>query len=182
MVNNGDMSMQITFTGRLALLAAVVLLGAPLPAAAHITLENREVKAGATVKFVLRVPHGCAGSATTAVRIAVPVGLAGVKPQPKPGWTLAATATDEQHTGAVNGHESHGAAVKEIAWTGGKLEDAHYDEFAFRASVSRDAPATIYVPIVQECETGVDRWIEVPAAGASSDSLKFPAPSVRVQP
>ncbi len=165
-----------------AAVAAATILAAAVPATAHITLETREVKAGATVKFVLRVPHGCSGSATTAVRLAIPDWLSAVKPQPKPGWELSVVAASDEHTGSTGGHESHGDPVKEIAWTGGNLPDAYYDEFVFRAAVSRDAPEVAYVPIVQECEAGTDRWIEIPAQGGSTGNLKHPAPSVRVEP
>lgn len=158
-----------------------------LPAHAHITFENKEVKAGTTVKFVLRVPHGCAGSPTTAVRIALPEELTEAKPQPKPGWTLDITRVEAQGDGSgETGHDAHGGhddtVIKEIAWSGGKLEDAHYDEFVFRAKVAEDiAVAAIFVPIVQECESDVERWIEIPPAGASSDDLKFPAPSIKIR-
>ncbi len=155
------------------------------PAQAHITFENKEVKAGSTVKFVLRIPHGCAGSPTTAVRIALPEELTDAKPQPKPGWTLDVTRVKaEADSSGENVHAAHGgdhAVIKEIAWSGGKLEDAYYDEFVFRAKVAQDvAAATIFVPVVQECEIGVERWIEIPPAGGSSDDLKFPAPSIRI--
>lgn len=173
--------MKISKHGLLSVLALAGLATA-FPAAAHITLENKEAAAGTTVKFVLRVGHGCAGSPTTAVRVSIPEGLSNAKPRPKPGWELAVVTNDE-HTGtAGGGHDHHGAAVREIAWTGGKLEDAHYDEFVFRAAIDKDAAAEIYVPIVQECEGGINRWIEIPAAGGSSDDLKFPAPSIRILP
>lgn len=165
---------------RAALTMAV--LAASFPAAAHITLENKEAKWGATVKFVLRVAHGCAGSPTTAVRVSVPEGISNAKPQPKPGWSLS-VVTDEEHTGSVEGaHADHGPAVKEIVWSGGKLEDAYYDEFVFRAAVGKNAPSEVYFPVVQECEAGVSRWIEIPSAGGSSDDLKFPAPSLKILP
>jgi uncharacterized protein YcnI len=157
-----------------------------LPAHAHITFENKEVKAGSTVKFVLRVPHGCAGSPTTAVRIALPEELTEAKPQPKPSWKLDVTRIEAQGDGSgENGHAAHGghddAVIKEIAWSGGRLEDSYYDEFVFRAKVAENiAVAAIFVPIIQECEAGVERWIEIPPAGASSDDLKFPAPSIRI--
>jgi uncharacterized protein YcnI len=160
---------------------AASLLALAFPAAAHITLESKEAHAGARVKFILRVGHGCAGSPTTAVRVSIPEGISDAKPQPKPGWTLS-TVTAE-HTGSVGStHGDHGPAVKEIVWSGGKLEDAHYDEFVFRAAVGKDATGEVYVPIVQECEAGVSRWIEVPAAGGSSDDLKYPAPSIKILP
>jgi len=161
--------------------AAAVSFG--LPASAHITFENREVKPGATVKFVLRVPHGCEGSATTGVRIALPESLTEAKPQPKPGWTLSVVTDNVRNAAAAPGH-GHGEAgnIKESGWTGGRLEDAYYDEFVFRAAVSKSANGRIFVPVVQQCENGTDRWIEIPAAGGSSDDLKHPAPSVRVEP
>ena len=57
-------------------------------ASAHVTLERQEAPVGASYKAVLRVPHGCAGSPTTAIRARVPAGIIGVKPMPKPGWQL----------------------------------------------------------------------------------------------
>ncbi len=158
------------------------------PASAHVTFENKEVTAGGTVKFVLRIPHGCAGSPTTAVRVSIPEELTEVRPQPKPGWTLDINKVEAEGDAAPEAtHVSHGAddeaLIKEISWSGGRLEAAHYDEFAFRAKVSADAePGKLFVPIVQQCETGIERWIEIPPAGGSLDGLKFPAPSVKVSP
>ena len=62
------------------------------PAAAHITLETQEAKVNSAYKAVLRVPHGCEGTATTSVRVKIPEGVIGVKPMPHPGWTLATTS------------------------------------------------------------------------------------------
>lgn len=161
---------------------AAALLAVALPAAAHITLEDEEAKAGSRTKFVLRVGHGCAGSPTTAVRVSIPEGISDAKPQPKAGWTLS-LVSDDEHTGSVEGaHGDHGPAVKEIVWSGGKLEDAYYDEFVFRAAIGQDVAGEVFFPVVQECETGVSRWIELPAPGGSSDDLKFPAPSVKILP
>src|SRR5262249_35554825 len=63
------------------------------PAAAHVTLEHQQAKVSAPYKAVLRVPHGCEGTATTAIRVKIPDGVIGVKPMPKSGWTLT-TVTD----------------------------------------------------------------------------------------
>src|SRR5438445_701177 len=57
-------------------------------ASAHVTLEKSQAPIGAPYKAVLRVPHGCEGSATTALRIRVPDGMIAVKPMPKPGWKV----------------------------------------------------------------------------------------------
>ncbi|MBP2291876.1 DUF1775 domain-containing protein [Azospirillum rugosum] len=74
----------------LALGAGLLCLAAAAgTASAHVSLETREAPAGSYCKAVLRVPHGCGGAATTAVRIRLPEGVIGVKPMPKPGWKLA---------------------------------------------------------------------------------------------
>jgi uncharacterized protein YcnI len=41
---------------------------------------------------------------------------------------------------------------------------------------------TIWFPIVQECEQGVNRWIEIPAEGKSADDYEEPAPGVTLTP
>lgn len=171
-----------------SLRAPAVLLGLgllTLPAAAHISFETPVVAAGKTAKFVLRVPHGCGDRPTTGIRLQIPKGLESVKPQPKAGWTLELVPeahTDAAGAAAHSGGHGSAAAISEIAWTGGRLEDAWYDEFAFRATVAKGTTGRLFVPVVQQCDGGVERWIEVPAAGGSSDDLKFPAPSVRVEP
>ena len=43
---------------------------------------------GAPYKAVLRVPHGCEGAATIALRVRIPEGMIAVKPMPKPGWKI----------------------------------------------------------------------------------------------
>ena len=75
---------------RSALIGAVVV-AFTIPAAAHVTLETQEAKIGEPYKAVLQVPHGCEGTATTALRVRIPAGLIAVKPMSKPGWTLATT-------------------------------------------------------------------------------------------
>lgn len=42
---------------------------------------------------------------------------------------------------------------------------------------------TLYFPVVQECETGVSRWIEIPAEGAGhSHEDRSTAPGVKLLP
>jgi periplasmic copper chaperone A len=58
--------------------------------------------------------------------------------------------------------------VTEVTWSGGNLPDAYYDEFMLTGYIGDDLQAgqTMYFPVVQECEKGVNRWIEIPTAGA----------------
>ncbi len=161
---------------------AAILLGALMaPASAHPSLERREANVGAPYKAVMRVPHGCDGSATTRVRVQIPEGVIGVKPQPKQGWTIETTRGPYAHTYPYY----HGAklteGVREIVWSG-RLADDHYDEFVFVGFVAPTLKAgdTLPFPTVQECEKGSAAWVEVAAAGQTAHNLKLPAPTVRL--
>ena len=66
-------------------------------------------------------------------------------------------------------YDFHGAklteGVKEVEWSGGKLPDDFYDEFVISTFLTGGLkPDTmLYFPVVQECEQGVSRWIDIPA-------------------
>ena len=40
----------------------------------------------------------------------------------------------------------------------------------------------LYFPVVQECEQGVSRWIDIPADPAHAHDSKSPAPGVKLIP
>ena len=72
-----------------------------------------------------------------------------------------------------------------MVWSGGKLADGHYDEFVISTYLTGNLkPNTmLYFPVVQECEQGVSRWIDIPAQGAGhSHDDKSPAPGVKLMP
>jgi uncharacterized protein YcnI len=162
---------------------ATVFLSIP-PAFAHITLGVKEAPIASGYRAVLRVPHGCGNSATVSVRVRIPEGVIGVKPQPKPGWTLDIVKGDYAKPYRLHGAQVS-SGVKEISWTG-KLPNDYYDEFVFVSYLS-DAlkpGAMLYFPVVQECEKGVARWIDIPgkdkkAAGEHNDT---PAPGLKLLP
>jgi uncharacterized protein YcnI len=149
---------------------------------AHVTLEQQQAKIGAGYKAVLRVPHGCAGSATVKLRVQIPEGYIGVKPMPKAGWKIDIVKGKYDKSYDLYGH-SISEGVKEIDWSG-NLPDAYYDEFVMSGFLSDSLPAgeMLYFPVVQECEKGVTRWIEKPAEGADPDSVEHPAPGVKLLP
>ena len=154
------------------------------PAAAHITLETKQAAVGAYYKAVFAVPHGCKGSPTVKIRVQIPEGVIAVKPMPKAGWSV-----DVVEGKYANEYDYHGnklsSGVKEVAWSGGKLPDHNYDEFVISSflSDSLQPNTTLYFPVVQECESGVSRWIEIPAEGAKpSHEGNSPAPGVKLLP
>ena len=167
--------------GGFVLVALAVWTAAP--AAAHVTLERRQAPVGSYYKAVFAVPHGCAGSPTVKIRVQVPEGVIGIKPMPKAGWTVETVkgkyATEyEFHGGKIS------EGVKEVVWSGGKLADDNYDEFVFSSYLvpSLKPDTTLYFPVVQECEQGVSRWIDMPAGGSSAHShdSKTPAPGLKL--
>jgi uncharacterized protein YcnI len=155
-------------------------------ASAHVTLEQQEASVGSTYKGVMRVPHGCEGAATTSIRMRIPEGVISVKPMPKPGWQLNIVSGKYSKP-----YTSRGAkvteGVTELSWSGGKLLDAYYDEFVFTSVLADELEPgnTIYFPVVQECEKGIHRWIEIPKDaehGGHGAGASEPAPGLRLLP
>jgi copper(I)-binding protein/uncharacterized protein YcnI len=136
------------------------------PASAHVTLERPQAAVGSTYKAVFRVPHGCDGAATTRISVHIPDGVIGVKPQPKPGWQLAITKIRYPHPVPYMHGMTLSEGVSEVSWTG-RLPDDNYDEFVLSTFLgSALVPGTtVYFPVVQDCETGTERWTAIPGAG-----------------
>jgi uncharacterized protein YcnI len=163
------------------LTATVLVLLAAGPARAHVTLDRNEAPAESFFNAMVNVPHGCEGSPTLKVRVRIPDGVIGVKPQPKPGWELA--IRKEKLAQPIV--ESHGRTISEVVaevtWTG-RLLDENFDQFGIHMRLPNKPGETLYFPTVQECENGVHRWIEIPAAGKSRGDYREPAPFLRLTP
>lgn len=170
-------NLRSTLTLAAGMLAAAV-------ASAHVTLEQPQAEAGAAVKAVFRVTHGCDGTATHTVSVRIPAGVRGAKPMPKPGWALSVVREP-----LAQPYESHGRKVSddavEITWKATSREawlpDAHYDEFVLRAQAP-EQPGALWFKLVQLCEKGQWNWADVPAEGTSTYGLKAPAVLLEVLP
>lgn len=164
------------------LLCAFALL-AGAAAQAHVSLEDPQATAGAGYKAVVRIGHGCEGTATHTVTVKLPAGFRGAKPMPKAGWQLSITRAP-----LAQPYESHGRKVSdevvEVTWKAtskeGALPDAQYDEFVLRGTAPEQAgPA--WFKVQQLCEKGQWDWFDVPASGTSTKGLKAPAALLEVQ-
>jgi periplasmic copper chaperone A len=162
---------------------AIAALVASPSASAHVTLETREAPVGSAYRAVFVVPHGCTGSPTTGLRVQIPEGVIVVDAKPTSGWNVQTIkgkyAVEYDYQG---GKASEG--VKEIDWSGGSLPDKTRETFVVDTFLT-DAlkpNTTLYFPVVQECEQGVSRWIEIPADAAHPHDSKWPAPGVRLLP
>jgi periplasmic copper chaperone A len=164
-------------------LRLVVVIGASglmaTTAFAHVTLATKEVPVGAEYKAIFRVPHGCTGSATVKLSVEVPAGVIGVKPQPKSGWQIEIVKGPSDRP---DHHAAVSEVVKTITWSGGNLPDDYYDEFVLIGRIDKalEPGATLYFPVTQTCERGIEHWNEIPAA-AKTD-YRFPAPAVKLLP
>jgi len=144
---------------------------------AHAVLTEQSAIPGSYYKGAIRIGHGCEGASTTGVKIFMPAGFEGAKPQPKAGWnvTLKKAKLNEPY-------QSHGKTVMEdvveIEWSVGTKEaalaDGSFDEFAFMARLP-DKPGLAWLRVLQTCEKGQNDWVEIPSAGSSTKGLKMPA-------
>jgi hypothetical protein len=114
----------------------------------------------------VRVPHGCDGAATDTIKVQIPAGFTSVKAQAKAGWQVATVKAD-------------GTNVSEVIWSGGSLPDSQFDDFGISVKFPT-ATGVYYAPVVQMCGSSSVAWVQIPAAGEDSHSLKSPAPSVKV--
>lgn len=158
--------------------ATALTLALSMSAHAHVTLEQPEAEAGQSYKAVLRVGHGCEGSATTRISVMLPPGFRGAKPMPKAGWRL-----ETRREALSQPYERHGRRISdelvEVSWTAlgedNYLQDAWYDEFTVRGTVPSEASGPLWFKVKQQCLKGEWLWVEVPASGDSTRGLKAPA-------
>lgn len=164
----------------LAAAATLALTGA---AQAHITLEQAQAAAGSTYKAVFRVGHGCSGSPTQRLTVALPAGFRGARPMPKAGWALAI-----RRAPLAQPVDSHGQRITddvvEISWQARSPDDAlpeaQYDEFVLRGQLPEQA-GPLWFSVRQTCAQGEWHWAERPADPATTSTRGLRAPAVLLQ-
>jgi periplasmic copper chaperone A len=162
--------------------AAIIVLAAVSPAAAHVTASTNNAAAGSYTLITFGFGHGCGDSATTEVSIQIPEQFATVTPGINYGWNVEkvyenlATPVSDGHGGEYT------ERVSEVVYTAKEpVPNGFYDSFQIQLQLPEDAAGeTIYFPVVQTCEEGETAWIQIPAEGESSNDLDSPAPSITV--
>lgn len=149
---------------------------------AHIVAQPDQGKAGSYLETSLKVPHGCDGSSTVALRVAIPDGVLSIKPQMKPGWTVSIVTRAIDPPLKADHGVTIDKAVTAVEWRGGPLPDSLYDTFGLVMKLPATAGKTLYFPVVQTCENGTRDWTEIPAEGQSWHAVHSPAPQVRLVP
>jgi uncharacterized protein YcnI len=161
------------------LLAAALIL--PTAASAHITLENKQAPAGSYYQAMFDVPHGCAGSATTEIRVTIPEGIVGAKPEPKAGWTLSMTHEKLAQPLTAESGRPITERVAAIIWRGGPLPDDEFDRFLIVLRLP-DRAGALYFPTVQTCVEGQTHWTDAVPAGKTWHDVPHPPPFVMLTP
>src|SRR5699024_2115504 len=125
--------------------------------------------------------HGCDGSPTTRIDIAVPDEIQTIKPGMNYGWTVEVKGDDSATPQAGEHGESHGR-ISEIVYTAKEpVPDGFYDQFLLQVKLPDDAEGqTIAFPVVQTCEDGEVAWVQMPAEGENGEDLEHPAPTITV--
>lgn len=155
-----------------------LLLAGSAPAAAHVTLTQPNAAAGRYYVATFRVGHGCSGSPTTALRIAIPESIARARPQPKPGWTLQIAHAPLREPVRGEGGKTVTSRVSTITWTGGPLPSDQFDEFRIMMKLP-STTGTLLFPVTQICAAGVEHWSQTPEAGGH---VAHPAPALTLTP
>lgn len=167
----------ISKTGIACLTWLVVEATAAAPAHAHIAFAEPSAKAGSSYVGVLRVTHGCAGSATVSIHVVIPEGVTVARPQPKAGWALAIDKAPLAEPIGNKGSEPR-ERVNAITWTG-RLDADQFDDFGIMLKLP-DMPGVLYFPTIQRCEIGSNEWTTIPAVGQAWHSVKNPVPMLNV--
>lgn len=150
-------------------------------ASAHVTVTPDTTAAGGYAVLTFAVPHGCEGSPTTKIAIAMPEEVPQVTPTVNPGWTVE--KVQEKLDPPVE--DAHGNTVTErvsqVVYTARTpLPDGYRDTLALSLQLPEKEGETLTFPIVQTCVKGSTSWNETAAEGQDEEELAHPAPSVTI--
>lgn len=124
------------------------------------------------------------GLPTRQISVAIPAGVRGARPQPKPGWTL-----EVQRDTLAQPTTRHGRTITEdvvrITWTAKTKDDdlphAHYDEFALGGQLpDRDGATNGRQP--GSWKKAAPTGLEAPKPGQKLQDLKAPAALLEIPP
>lgn len=156
-----------------------VLAGCALAAAlastgdAHVVLSQTSFTPGVNFAAFFKVGHGCGESPTTSLTVEIPEGVDVITFPAKPGWKLELQRARGAAPMSWNGGNPTGP-VHSVTWRG-KLDVKANDQFGLMLKLPSRQGA-IYFPTVQTCQTGENRWVEIPAPGQAWNSVPHPAP------
>ncbi|MFD1957634.1 YcnI family protein [Paenibacillus thailandensis] len=141
----------------IALAAAALLLFANA-ASAHVTVNPKEVQAGAYQVFTVRVPSESKNKHTTSVTVDIPAQVKITRTQPVPGWSYELKKDAEGHITAVSWKAE-----------GPGLAETEFQDFQLSGRVADDAASLTWVAHQTYDDGTVIDW------AASDENAEFPA-------
>ncbi|MGO1769184.1 MAG: YcnI family copper-binding membrane protein [Microbacterium sp.] len=153
----------------IALVACSVL--SPIAASAHVGLAPEgDPEAGSTLDLTFGIGHGCDGSPTTGLEVAVPEeGITGVTPIVQAGWDVE----------VVN--EGDAGRPSAVRFTPDEpVPDEMRAEIRVSVGIDSDAEGPIAFPVEQTCAEGSTSWNEIAEEGQDPHDLESPAPVLEV--
>ncbi len=145
---------------------ALLALGAPLAASAHVTVDPSDTAAGGYTVLTFAFAHGCEGSPTTALTFDIPESIESVSPTLNPNWTIEKIADGDRTAQVVY------TAIEPVA-------DGYRDTVQLSLQLPEDAAGeTLAFPVLQSCVEGETNWNELAEEGAAEPET--PAPTVVV--
>ncbi|MGH2754692.1 MAG: YcnI family protein [Actinomycetota bacterium] len=167
-------------------LAVAALMFSAAPAWAHITANPNVGPQEGRATTYFRVGHGCEsdGPNTVEIAIQIPEGVIGAVPEDEPGWTSETKMRKLDEPIEAEGEELT-EVPGEITFT--SIEPAGLDEHKFREfglSLNIAAPGeeVLYFPVVQKCQQGANRWVNIPPSLEEWGDTENPAAYLELTP
>ncbi|KAG2172992.1 hypothetical protein INT44_006965 [Umbelopsis vinacea] len=163
-----------------SLLAGLCLLSIVLQASAHVSFTIATGQPESYLVTALRVPHGCSGSATTAISVSVPDNVYSIKPEVVANWNLTIQYVNLTTPITVEGQQIN-QTVSNITWSNGLLPSDQFQEFGLQIqlpSTGYNNTNTLWFPVVQSCVNGTSTWGGIANTSSWNQYLGYPAPHI----
>lgn len=150
-------------------------------ASAHVTVTPNTTAAGAYAVLTFSVGHGCEGSPTTKLAIAMPEEIPQVTPTVNPNWTIEKVAEElDEPVADAHGNEITERIAQVVYTAKTPLVDGYRDTVALSVQLPDAAGETLAFPVVQTCVEGQTGWTETTADGEDAEELELPAPVLTI--
>jgi uncharacterized protein YcnI len=162
-------------------ITVVVVLGAPLPAWAHVEVSPSEAAAGSETTLTFQVPNEESNATTTKVEVHFPEGddeaIAAASVQPAAGWTVKVNTAKLTTPITTDEGDSLDTKVTSIVWTatGNGIAEGEFQQFLVSVGLP-DKEGDLLFPTTQTYSNGdAVEWNEASTGGAEPE---HPAPTV----
>jgi uncharacterized protein YcnI len=162
--------------------AALTVLSAASPAAAHVTVNPGTAEQGSFTKVSFRVPSERDNASTTKLQVDLPTDhpIEHVSVRPVPGWQVKVVTSKLDKPVQTEDTEIT-EAVTRITWSGGKIDPGQFQEFDVSMGPLPTTTDRLVLPAVQTYSGGeVVKWEQDPGNGAAEP--EHPAPVLRLTP